>query len=180
MSLKELTASKHAQVERQDFVYILLSGRIRPEEYFKFICNQYICYFELENKLYDWFESNGLQNLRRSSKLREDIAHFEKVYGFLYRQDMLCPSSLDYIKYVKAADQATLVPHVYVRHFGDMFGGQMIARKVPGIHKLYEFENKAELIAKVRALLDDSMAEEANRCFDFAIALFKDLNPNQL
>ena len=175
MSLKELTATKHVQAERQDFVYILLSGRIREDEYFKFICNQYVCYAELENKLYNWIEENGLQDIRRSGKLREDISHFEKVYGLSYRQDMLCPSALDYINYVKNADIDTLIPHIYVRHFGDMFGGQMIAKKVPGIHKLYEFENKAELIQKVRALLDDSMADEANRCFDFAIALFKDL-----
>jgi len=57
-----------------------------------------------------------------------------------------------------------------------MFGGAMIAKVSPGLCKYYEFENKKELIDRVRALLTDDMATEANACFDSAINLFEELD----
>jgi heme oxygenase len=56
-----------------------------------------------------------------------------------------------------------------------MYGGAMIAKRIPGSGKMYQFENKQELIAMVREKLDDSLADEANKCFDFAIKLFEEL-----
>jgi heme oxygenase len=64
---------------------------------------------------------------------------------------------------------------MYVRHFGDMYGGAMIAKKVPGSGMMYYFEEKEELKEKLRSLLNDDMADEANRCFEFAIRLFEEL-----
>ena len=72
-------------------------------------------------------------------------------------------------------DTLALVPHMYVRHFGDMYGGAMIAKKVPGMGMMYKFEEKDLLKAKVRAILTDDMADEANICFEYAIRLFGEL-----
>jgi hypothetical protein len=58
---------------------------------------------------------------------------------------------------------------------GDMFGGAMLKKIVPGEGTMYDFENKNDLIQKLRAKLDDSLADEANVVFDFAIKLFEDL-----
>jgi len=58
---------------------------------------------------------------------------------------------------------------------GDMFGGQMIKKLIPGLGNMYNFENKSELIQKVRDKLNDNMAEEANKVFDYAIGLFEDI-----
>jgi heme oxygenase len=58
---------------------------------------------------------------------------------------------------------------------GDLYGGQMIKRVVPGTTNMYEFENRKELIDSLRNKLDISMAAEANYCFDFAIELFTEL-----
>jgi hypothetical protein len=52
----------------------------------------------------------------------------------------------------------------------------MIAKVSPGLCKYYEFENKKELIDRVRSLLTDDMAAEANLCFDSAIDLFEELD----
>jgi heme oxygenase len=68
-----------------------------------------------------------------------------------------------------------LLAHIYVRHFGDMYGGQMIAKRNPGSGKMYQFENVDELKEIVRSRLDDDMSDEANMCFQFAIRLFKEL-----
>jgi len=41
---------------------------------------------------------------------------------------------------------------------------------------MYDFDNVEELKATVRSMLNDSMAEEANRCFEFAMQLFVELD----
>ena len=33
-----------------------------------------------------------------------------------------------------------IMAHIYVRHMGDLSGGQMIRRKVPGLGKMYKFD----------------------------------------
>ena len=40
---------------------------------------------------------------------------------------------------------------------------------------MYQFENKEEMKQNVRLLLNDNMADEANKCFAFAIRLFEEL-----
>jgi hypothetical protein len=56
-----------------------------------------------------------------------------------------------------------------------MYGGQMIKKVVPGSGAMYEFENKKELIEKVRAMLTMDLADEANVAMQFAIDLFEEL-----
>jgi hypothetical protein len=58
---------------------------------------------------------------------------------------------------------------------GDMYGGQMIKNCVPGNGRMYEFENRKELIQALRNKLDTSMASEAIHCFGYAIQLFTEL-----
>ena len=59
---------------------------------------------------------------------------------------------------------------------GDLSGGQMIKRKVPGQGLMYEFDGDVKSIKeKIRSKTDDSMAEEAKWMFDSATKLFKDL-----
>ena len=40
---------------------------------------------------------------------------------------------------------------------------------------MYVFEDVEELKTTVRAKLNDDMADEANRCFEFAMQLFEEL-----
>ena len=66
--------------------------------------------------------------------------------------------------------------HIYVRHMGDLSGGQMIAKRVPGAGKMYQFGDEPEKIKEaIRSKLDDSMADEAKVCFDFAKRFFDEM-----
>ena len=58
---------------------------------------------------------------------------------------------------------------------GDLAGGQMIAKRIPGSGKFYQFENPEELKEAIRARISDDMADEAIICFDFATQLFKEM-----
>jgi heme oxygenase len=61
-----------------------------------------------------------------------------------------------------------------------MYGGQIIKKRNPGSGKMYEFENVEELKVQLRALLHDDMADEARKCFEFAMKLFEQLDGHAL
>jgi hypothetical protein len=58
---------------------------------------------------------------------------------------------------------------------GDLAGGQMIAKRVPGSGKYYQFEDPDTLKAAIRERLSDDMADEAKLCFQFAKEFFEEM-----
>jgi heme oxygenase len=90
-------------------------------------------------------------------------------------------TTVEYVNYIESIknDNHRLLAHLYVRHFGDLHGGQMISKKVPGSGKYYQFEDRYELIKGMRTLLDDSMADEARICFDFAFRSFEEMSTDE-
>ena len=84
-------------------------------------------------------------------------------------------STANYIHYIlHECPEDLLYAHVYVRYLGDLKGGQMIAKRVPGSGKYYQFEEPDNLEMKIRVKLrdDDAFIEEANKCFVYANDLF--------
>ncbi len=175
MSLREMTAEKHKAAERQEFVKELLGGNITEERYATFLYNLHPVY----NVLEAFAMVNGLlediPEVRRAPAIQEDYQELWKDT----KPPKLCPTVPKYMQYIKdelSKDPDRLMAHLYVRHMGDLAGGQMIAKRVPGSGKMYQFENVDELKNKIRAKLKDSMGEEANVAFDFAIDIMKDMN----
>jgi len=58
---------------------------------------------------------------------------------------------------------------------GDLSGGQMIRKKVPGLGKMLDFADGDKAKEVIRSKINDTMADEAKRCFEFATALFKEM-----
>lgn len=172
MNLKELTAENHKSAERKQFAKTLMSGSIDPALYYKYLTNQFYSYAMLERHL-PLFEL-GLDDIRRANLIRDDLQELEATYGFVFSGALITRSTQEYLTYCESTKNS-LIPHMYVRHFGDMYGGSMIAKRIPGRGKMYEFKDKELLKTKVRGMLDDSMADEANKCFEFAIRLFGEL-----
>jgi len=88
------------------------------------------------------------------------------------------PSVNRYIEHMRGimTDSHKLMAHIYVHHMGDLSGGQMIARKVPGTGTMYNFDCDVDTVKEeIRKHTDDLMADEARICFTFATELFKDL-----
>ena len=175
-NLRQLTLEAHTRAERKSFAGKLVKGQLDAKNYYEYLLNQLACYRALENKLVSWLKENDLLKIVRTEKIVEDISWLEAEYNFDRNSVRLQKSTVDYVEYVENNSTEKLVPHLYVRHFGDMFGGAMIAKVSPGLCKYYEFENKKELIDRVRSLLTDNMADEANLCFDYAIKLFEELD----
>jgi heme oxygenase len=133
-------------------------------------------YSVLEQKLAPILDKENIGDIHRAGRILEDMMELNQLHGFVYSADQYaCEVSKDYVKYISEKEPEELIPHLYVRHFGDMYGGAMIAKKIPGSGKMYEFDNKEEMKEKVRSMLNDDMADEANKCFEYAIRLFEEL-----
>lgn len=171
--LKELTLENHRKAERSRFAKKLLKG-LTPEEYHRYLVNQHEIYMALEvfaHKIIDEFPE-----IQRSLRIADDIVELEHEYDIKWHPNLLCDVVDEYRKHVSKLNRNGLLAHIYVRHFGDMYGGQIIRSRNPGSGKMYDFANVEELKAKVRSMLDDSMADEANKCFEFAMKLFEELD----
>lgn len=173
MNLKELTWENHKKAERKKFAYVLMSGRIPPVVYHKYLTNQFVMYAALEKQLMDLGFPKELHGVFRAPAILDDMVELQKDVPDVY------PVTTEYIQHINKLSTEKnyegLVAHMYVRHFGDMYGGAMISKKVPGSGTMYQFEDKEGLKASLRELLNDNMGDEANICFDYAIRLFEEL-----
>ena len=176
MSLKDLTHAAHKAAETKPFVKVLFSGKIDPKLYATFLKNQHPCYEILEVCAMPHGLMSDYPAIRRAPAILQD---FIELWG----QDnptfpKMCPVVDEYIKYILSIkdDPKKLLAHLYVRHFGDLSGGQMIAKRVPGSGNMYQFGDDPETIKTIlRAKLDDSLADEAIVCFEFAGKLFEQM-----
>lgn len=173
--LKELTWENHQKAERTEHARKLLKG-MTPQEYHRYIYNQYVMYAVLESRASQLGILDGIEDIQRAELIREDLTELEREHSIQRNADLLCPVVNRYTAHVMVLENTDdILAHLYVRHFGDMYGGQMIAKRNPGAGKMYEFKDVEELKTKVRAMLHDDMAKEANRCFEFAMELFEEL-----
>ena len=175
MSLRELTQEKHTEAEQTAFAGLLLSGNITTEQYAKYLYQMLLIYNSLEMTAHKFGLLEELPDLRRAPQIYLDLI---ELVGKNYNCGWV-PEAVEYHKYLlslaNGANRDKVMAHVYVRHMGDLYGGQMIAGKVPGSHKFYEFKDPTGLKALIRERLDDSMGDEANVAFDHAIKIMRAL-----
>jgi heme oxygenase len=174
MSLKDLTHDAHKNAERQEFVKILFSGSINPLLYATFLKNQHPCYELLEVCAMPHGLLTGLPDIRRAPAI---LADFEELWPDTNEKVTMLPTVQKYLDHIiSIKDQPEkLMAHIYVRHMGDLAGGQMISKKVPGAGRMYQFVDPDTLKTAIRAKINDDMAEEAKVCFEFATQMFKEM-----
>ena len=175
--LKQLTWDHHQSAERRAFARKLLRGQLTPHEYYVFLCCQWHNYTPLENAV---IITPNLHAIKRADRIMADMKELEKEHGF-GMPSALPQSVKEYQAHigslVEMDNNHGLLAHMYTRHFGELHGGQIIKRKAPGSGTMYEFEgDKDFLISEFRKLLDDDMADEAKKCFEFASKLFDELS----
>ena len=202
-TLKELTWEHHKEAERQKFVKVLMSGKINPEIYAIYLANQHKTYDVLEAMAMADGLLDDMPEIRRAPHIKKD---FDELWTYSW-QPVIFPTTEKYIKYVAETLMdcpEKIIAHIYVRHMGDLSGGQMIKRKIPGAGTMYDFnfrykdgdgskkfqtieEMKSALRLKVDSFQKYSDAStitenvnnvvyEARTCFNFATLLFKDID----
>tara|TARA_B000000557_G_C20803607_1_gene456688 strand:+ start:840 stop:1418 length:579 start_codon:yes stop_codon:yes gene_type:complete len=185
MSLKEATWEHHKRAEEQPFVGMMFGGKLHPKSYAIFLYNQIQQYDVLEDAASRNDVLNGLEDINRYPGLVKD---FQELWGDYGNEGEIPPTletTKEFTKYIEQIEkdpsseskQKRLMAHVYTRHMGDLMGGQMLAKKVPGSSAMYEFQNPDKLKGLIRAKLDDSMADEVRVAYKFATSTFKEMLP---
>jgi len=180
LDIKELTMEHHKDAERQGFVKILMSGQIDHKIYATYLYNQAQCYSVLEkyglhNSLF-----RDTPNLLRTEHILYDFNSFG------IETPEITESTKKYIEHIESIqDEAMkLYAHVYVRHMGDLSGGQMIMKRTPGPNRYYKFKHKEvgdykrivkETINTYLNVYEHSVLPEAKFCFQSATNLFKEM-----
>ena len=172
MALKDLTAEKHREAESTPFMKAVFARALPFDLWVDWTYQKWLFYGAIEGCAGACGLLNDLSDIRRAFYLFMDFNEMKqegKDYEFR-------PIVKDYQQYILsiANDPAKIMAHLYTWHMGDMFGGQMIKKIVPGSHRNLEFADTKTLITNIRAKLDDSMADEANVAFDWAIKMMRD------
>jgi heme oxygenase len=172
MSLKELTADKHAEAETTPFMKAVFARAMPMEVWIDYTYQKHSWYEVIEKRAQDLGLLDNLQGIKRADLIMEDFKAMISYDGTVYK---LSQAGQDYCKYISGLDSANRVmAHLYTWHLGDMFGGQMIKKIIEAPSKHLEFENARELMTTVRSMLTDDMADEANTAFDWAIKILRE------
>jgi heme oxygenase len=164
----------------------MLKKQITPKQYYVYVKNQLFMYTNLEYLANNSGIFDGdMKHLMRGPNLLDDALEMEVENGF--SASPIFESSHEYVRYIETIkdDRDRLFAHIYVRHMGDLSGGQIIKKLVPGPTKLYEFDGDVEELKNlVRSKLHDGLEAEAKVCFSMVQkfleeleAYFEDMGP---
>jgi len=171
MSLKELTQDNHQRAEETPFMKAIFTGTLPIDAWADFTFQKSYIYTVIEN-------------IARSNSLLEDLEGIERARLLLedanemngHTPPKLKTATIEYVHYLVGLNNypERILAHLYVWHMGDLFGGQMIKRAIQAPHRALDFENADLLKAIIRAKLNDTMADEANVAFNWAIKLLEE------
>lgn len=177
MALKDFTKDLHEEAEKNPFAQLLLSGKISVKQYFMYLHNLLYIYNEIEDIAGRVGILKDIKSIIRSEKIANDLKELQHLVQV---EDMkIFPSTLQYVahlSYLEMRKPKEILAHLYTRHFGDLYGGQIVKTKVPGSGTMYEFDDRKGLIEKTRTMLSDDLADEARVAFRHAIYLFEELS----
>ena len=174
--LREYTNEKHRAVENTEFVQYMLHGNITADDYAVYLQQFHAVYSAIETHAEQAGMLADLPDIKRADRIRQDIE--EQGYPVLSEEELL-PAVQRWCQRIRHLynnnQQDQIFAHVYVRHMGDMYGGKVIAKRVPGSGRSYEFDNRPGLIKAFDAKLNMGLLDEALRAFDLAGDLFEEL-----
>lgn len=130
----------------------------------------------------EWYgrRQGFFDNMPNLPRLRSIYADFKELDDGTYIY--LTPATLDYQTYLHSLgndlkNRHKIKAHLYCRHMGDLYGGQIIKKQVAHISsgKFYEFQDADAMKVKIREELTDDLGDEARLAFLYAIRMMRDL-----
>jgi len=174
LKLRELTMEHHKNAERSNFAKKLVSGKVSAAEYACYLYNMWLVYARLETRGHELGVLNGLEDICRSSFIFSDIRSMGA------KSEHKLKSTMEYIDYLKSIDDPEkILAHIYVRHMGDLSGGQIISKRLKDNYpvRFYEFDEDVNALKQLlREKLNNDMAAEAMVAFDWANKIFLELD----
>jgi heme oxygenase len=172
--LREITQERHMAVEHLPFIQYLLKGNITESDYVIYLAEMTAIYQHLEHLAQQAGLFDGITGLPRARHMQADLEELAPGYHC-----ELLPSTKFYLTHLdsvaKSAYPKQLFAHVYVRHMGDLYGGKLISRVVPGTGRWYQFENRSDLAKTFNERITIDLADEALVAFDHYNNIFQEL-----
>ncbi len=173
--LRDITNDKHREVENLPMIQSLLNGKMNQKEYVFYLYELHHIYGWLERLAKEAGVLDGLEGIERTESIKKDLIELDPDY----ERDIF-PSTYQYVQYLCSLflDQNKrhlLMAHVYTRHMGDLYGGKLISRVVPGSGLAYQFEDRPKIIKAFNEKLTLEMGDEANVAFDWFIKIFTEM-----
>jgi heme oxygenase len=173
--LRDITNDKHREVENLPFIQKLLNGQLTKEEYVFYLYELKYIYATIEDVAKSAGLLEGLTDIERTEKICDDLKELNPDYS----RELLSNTKeyVDYLHslYFNTEKRKLIFAHVYVRHMGDLYGGKLIARTVPGQGRAYQFQDRPGLIKEFNSKLYIELGDEANHAFDWFIKIFGEM-----
>lgn len=167
----------HKEAERSDFAKRILRGEATKEEYTRYLYNLLAIYDPIEFSARRQGFFSNLPGIERIKPLYEDFLELDTG-----EQYQLVPSIVEYHDYlIKLANDPLrrhlIKAHVYVRHTGDLNGGQVLKRRVAHMSsgRMYDFENLDMLKENIKEMVTEDLGPEARLGFIYAIRMMREL-----
>ena len=182
LKLRELTMNHHKTAERSNFAKKLVSGKIQALAYYIYLYNMGFVYGNLENIAMSLGVLDDINHIRRTDNIWKDYHEMRHKFAM---DRFLPPDILDsvaeYIDYLHSIkhNKHKILAHIYVRHMGDLSGGQIIAKRLDERFPkaFYKFMVEEDYLKeKLREKLNNDMADEAMVAFDYAHKIFLELD----
>lgn len=174
-TLRELTKKYHDAAESTMFMRLFAAKAITEIEYAKYLTQMVLVYTALETKLAQIPEfADIFKGGWRLSNMRRDLAKFTENVG----AQSICSSTVDYYNEIlQLKDSSELFAHYYVRIAGDLFGGQMLKKLVPGAASWYDFDDATSnsLRISLRNLAQPSLADDVAAAYTWNISILVEL-----
>lgn len=176
MSLKEYTKDLHLRAERTTFAKKLIKGNLTTEEYADYLWQMLLIYNGIETAANSQGLLFHLPDIERTNKIYQDCIELVGPNHQLKWK----PTTIEYYKYLLDLNNDSqrrhlIRAHLYCRHMGDLYGGQLLKNKVPGKGRFYEFKDPEGLKTAIRAELTDDLGPEARVAFEWSIKIMESL-----
>ena len=172
MSLKDLTKDSHTAAEKTKFMKAAFQGRMTQSIWADWTYQKTLFYNAIESSASAVNLLLGMNELKRTFLLLEDYKVMAKAETATYYKK----SVIEYYQYIMNLypDKSRIMAHLYTWHMGDLHGGQMIKKILPFSHLSLEFTRPEELKIAIREKLNDTMPDEANTAFKWAIKMMEE------
>jgi len=164
-TLKELTQENHRRAERTAFVAAMMKNQLTNQQWADYLV----------------WKRDLLVILDRKLGLKQSHLEFDRVHQFDsdIQETGVGPrelqSSQAYNEHIKNLDDQQAWAHVYVHYLGDLRGGQMLRRMVQLPMSHVDYTDKEAIESVIRAQVDESLADEANRAFGLTMAVMEEI-----